>query len=75
MRGGNEGKKEAEEERSVAEECASKREHGYKRIALPLQSCDVVAQICFPSFLLSFLSPFSDTALSPEIIGFLLIPI
>lgn len=43
--------------RSVAEECASKSEHGYKRIALPLQRCDVIAQICSPS------SPFSLTLL------------
>lgn len=47
----------------MAMECASKREHGYKRIVLPLQSCDVIAQICPPSF-----PPCTDTALSPEII-------
>lgn len=63
-------KKNSEEEHCEAEECASKREHGYKRIALPLQSCDVVAQICYPlSFLLTltllFLLKLSVTCLSP----------
>lgn len=41
-----------EEEGSLAEECARQREHGYKRIALPLCCCDVVTQIFPPSFCL-----------------------
>lgn len=35
---------------SVAEECGIEREHGYKRIALPLRCCDVTTQTFPPSF-------------------------
>lgn len=34
----------------VPEECSREREHGYKRIALPLCCCDVTTQIFPPSF-------------------------
>ena len=61
---------EEEEESCVAEECGWEREHGYKRLALPLCRCDVTTQEFPPSFpsrpdlqTLLFLLNFSESLL------------